>query len=283
MNLDILKRATELAKPATDAIAKNSPHILIGAGVAGFVATVALAIKATPTAADIHEDYEGERLNQKSHHKMGRIDDEDLKRFTRESYVEEAKELAPVYLPTVLMGSASIACVLVGHRIQVKRGAAVLAAYSLAERTLETYQDKVIERLGEDGARELKQEVSNQLAVDDCPFDADYSYLPDGEGNVLCYDRVTGKFFKSTKERIREAEAAVNKRLIDEATVRLGDFYYELGIEDHSFVADAVGWDLGKCKPDVYFTSMLDDKERPCLVLNYDVCLVDPRIIDKRR
>lgn len=250
------------------AVSRRSPEILTALGISGFITTTVLACRVTSRAVDIHEHYEWER-------EKGNITE-------RDSRIEQAKAILPLYAPAAISGGLSIVCILGAHRIQTSRTAAIATAYSLTERTLKTYQDKVIEKLGEDGHKDLMQLVSDKLADEDVPFDGGYSYEPDASGKTLCYDRVTGRYFRSNPEAIREAESQVNKRLIDEVIVPLSEFYFYLGIDDKGFICDALGWDLARDKLDVYFTSMLDDEKRPCLVLNYNVGIVDRRIFDKR-
>ena len=260
----VLEGAKELAY-------KRSPEIFTALGIGGFVTTVVLTAKASPKTSDIHTDYRLRRIST-------RTKDERI-----ELWKEEGLKLAPVVLPPVISGTVSIVFVLMAHRIQAKRAATLATAYSLAERTLSAYQEKALEKLGDDGAAELMQAVSDKLAQDDCPFDEDYSYSPDEDGKCLCYDRVTGRYFRSTPEEVKAAEGVINKQLIDESIVRLSDFYYELGLDFNGFICDALGWDISKDRLDVYFTSMLDKDERPCLVLNYNVNIVDRRVFDGRR
>lgn len=251
---------------------KRSPEIFTALGIGGFVTTVVLTAKASPKVAASHYAYSMQR-QYAAETKDERID----------LWKEEAKEIAPVVLPPVISGVASIGFVLAAHRIQAKRAATLATAYSLAERTLSAYQEKALEKLGDDGATELMQAVSDKLAQEDCPFEEDYSYSPDEDGKCLCYDRVTGRYFRSTPDEIKAAEGIVNKQLIDESIVHLSDFYYELGLDFNGFVCDALGWDISKDRLDVYFTSMLDKEDRPCLVLNYNVNIVDRRVFDGRR
>ena len=269
MNLEDLRGLFPQVK---DFAMKRSPEIFTALGIGGFVTTVVLTAKASPKVEASHYGYTVLR-RQSAQTKEERID----------LWKDEVKELAPVVIPPVISGVASIGFVLAAHRIQAKRAATLATAYSLAERTLSAYQEKALEKLGDEGAVELMQAVSDKLAQDDCPFDEDYSYSPDEDGKCLCYDRVTGRYFRSTPDEIKAAEGAINKRLIDESVVHLSDFYYELDLDFNGFVCDALGWDISKDRLDIYFTSMLDRYERPCLVLNYNVNIVDRRVFEGRR
>lgn len=260
-------------------LSDNAPKLLTAAGICGFVTSTILAVRATPVAHQIHLEYL-EMHDENDHEAQSAEEHRDE---LRELVKNELKEIAPLYLPAIGVGAGAIFCVLYGTHLQTRRTAAVLTAYSLAEKTLEQYQSNVIERLGEDAHHEIMQKVSDKLASEEVPFDEDYSYLPEPrhDGEYLCYDRVMGKYFYSTKEKIREAESTMNRRLIDETMVRMSEFYYDLGIEDHSFTGEALGFEIERGGMDIYFTSMLDDQSRPCLVINYHPCLVEPRIFMK--
>lgn len=269
MNMETVRKGLAVAKGF---FLKKSPEIFTGLGIGGFVTTVALTAKAAPKVAAAHHGYVELRAH-KANTKDERID----------LWREEIYELAPAVLPPVISGAMSIGFVLAAHNIQSKRAATLATAYSLAEKTLTTYQEKALEKLGDEGASELMQAVSDKLAKDECPFEEDYSYSPDEDGKCLCYDRVTGRYFRSTPDEIKAAEGIVNKQLIDESIVSLSDFYYELGLDFNGFVCDALGWDISKDRLDVYFTSMLDKEDRPCLVLNYNVNIIDRRVFDGGR
>ncbi len=256
--------------------AKNSPAIFTGLGIAGFAATIAMTVRATPIATKIHEMAVKDREDLE-------IDDDykPVKEDLRATYIQEAKALAPVVAPPVVMGVATLACFLASNKIQADRKAAVMAAYSLSEKTLTTYQQKVIEKLGEETHKDILDETTKEVARNETPegFDKERYVVP--AGMVRVYDNVTGRYFFSSKEKILEAESAINKRLLDETRVPLQEFYYELGLEEHFHVGDAVGWDISNMYMasgntlNIWFTPMLDDDKNPCLALNYHVLVFD--------
>ena len=271
----VMPSLVKFAKPVTDVIAKNSPKILLATGIAGFVTTVAMAIHASEEGWEVHRS-----------HEWAREKDVDGKN-QYEYWLEEAKALVPVYLPTFLMGSASIACIVASSRIQAKRGAAALAAYSLAEKTLETYQEKVVERLGSDAEKEVRQETADKLAEEDLetpPFVAERVYVPTkDDGKEWFRDGFTGRYFRSTRERIREAEATINKRLSSEVTVNLRELWYEWGLEDDMLSGEAFGWTVGQCPLDIFFTTVHKGTPMEYTHIGYHYVLLDPRLFERGR
>ena len=264
---------SEIVTKAAGKIASKSPTILTVMGVVGFGTTIAFAIKGTPRAAKIHNAHQVER-----HAIRNRKDDApEIRKAVVRDIWDEAKELAPLYGPAAGMGAMTLACFLGASKIQADRQAAVMAAYSLSEKTLSTYQKKVIEKLGEDKHADILNETTEEIVRQDT---APEGALAIAEGLMRCYDNVTGRYFYSTREKIVAAESEINKRLLAETRVTLQEFYYEMGLEERFTLGEAMGWDISKpafenSMLNVWFTPMLDDDKNPCLALNYHVLIFD--------
>ena len=264
---------------------KHTPEIFTGLGIIGFITTVAMTAKASPTVKEVHDIASCERANIRRAFDVVTADDEvALKNEIKEVTVSEVKELAPIILPIAAAGTISIGCFLMANKIHADRKTAIMAAYSLSEKTLSTYQKKVIEKLGEEAHKELLDETSKEVARNETPEQFDHETYLIPEGQVRVYDNVTGRYFFSTKERILEAESAINKRLLNETRVPLQEFYYELGLEEHFHLGDIMGWDISNMYMasgntlTIWFTPMLDDDKNPCLALNYHVLVFDRTI-----
>lgn len=261
----------EVLMAAGKAVGKNSPHILTAVGVCSFVTATVMAAKAAPAAKPAYDQAKRKYYDMTAH---GYSQTE----ATVELVQDIAKDVAPLYLGTAGLMVLGTVCVIAADRVHIKRQTALMAAYTVSEKALDIYQNKVIERLGQ-GKHEA---VLDDIAEDDCPFDEDVDpskiEIIEEEG-VLCFDHVTGRYFKSSIEDIRKAEARIVKRIIDETMVPLNELYYELGLEDVSLVGDVLGWDVGRVKPDIHFTSMLDKNGVPCLVLNYRTCIVNSSML----
>lgn len=265
----------KLAKTAANAIVKHSPAILTGLGIVGFGTTVAMTAKAAPKAKVIHDRWKVERYD------IEQCEDDDAIKRKRifKTVTDEGVELLPVYGPVGLMAITSIGCFIGANKIQVDRQAAIMAAYSLSEKTLTTYQNKVIEKLGQETHQDILDEATKELVSSNPPngYSMETEIIP--AGTVRCYDNVTGRYFYSTREKIMEAESAINKRLLNETRIPLQEFYYEMGLEDRFAMGDSLGWDISSMYSpqllDIWFTPMLDDEKNPCLVLNYHAIVFD--------
>ena len=271
----------QLAKGIMKMLGDHSPEILTGLGIVGFGTTVVMVAKAAPTVTHVHRMAEYDREDISNALQTGAVTPENSKELIKKTYVQEAKEIVPLYGPAAIVGVLSIACFLGAHKVEADRRAAVLAAYSLSEKTLSTYQQKVIDKLGEETHKDILDETTKEIVHQDTLEDElPISAIP--AGTVRCYDNVTGRYFFSNKDAILEAESNINKRLLNETRVNLQEFYYELGLEERFFIGDSVGWDVSSpYNPqmlDIWFTPMLDDDKNPCLALNYHVAIFDRQV-----
>lgn len=253
-----VKLAKTMMKRSMTLVKGHTPEILMVVGTGAFAATVVMAVEASPKAAERYEEarYEAIAIQGKPR-KIAHV----------------VAKTAPAYIPTALMGATALTCFFGAHRIQVRRQLALASAYSMLSQTLNTYQDKVIEEFGEEKHLSLLDKVLG--SEEPLPDVGDDPSMYEGEGDTLCYDRVTGRYFKSTPEKIREAEGKVAKRMVDEMCVPLNALYEELGLEDNSFIGDAIGWDVQDARIDIVFRSTLDESNRPCLVLMYKTMVID--------
>lgn len=222
--------AAKFFEPAVRKASEHTPEFLMAAGVIGFAATCVSVAKAAPKAKEAYEECRGM------------------------STTDMLLEVAPHYIPSAALGALTLTCFFGSNRILDSRRAAAVAAYSLTERVLTKYEEKVIDRLGEEGAADISKEVSDEIAYEDCVDDKIVTVngaVPIGPGEKLYKDCVSGRFFTARPEAVANAEAAINRRLPSEVTITLDEFYAELGIEDESIVSLALGFEAGRCPLDI--------------------------------
>lgn len=127
-------------KMVTRVLKKRSPEILTGFGIAGMVTTTVLAVKATPKALTLIQDAEIEKVDVQV--KEGKGPDELVKTLTPAEVVKVAWK---PYIPALLLGTASVACLIGANSVHTRRHAALYSAYKLSETALTEYKDKVKE------------------------------------------------------------------------------------------------------------------------------------------
>ena len=250
---------TDVAKQVGSAVAKNSPAILTAVSVAGVVSTAVLAVKATPEAIDILSSDEGQLLLDTN---------DDGEPFFKKTTV--IKLTWRCYVPAAIMGASTIACVISATTIGMRRNAALLSVYTLTERALTEYQEKVIETLGEKKATAIRDDIA-QDHLNHNPMQNNKVVITGG-GDTLCYDEISGRYFRSDIEKLRKAQNDLNHDLINEAWISLNHFYELIGLGPIKY-GDEMGW-LPDNLVELNFSARLADDNTPCIVLDYKI---DPK------
>jgi hypothetical protein len=228
-------------KMATRVIKKRSPEILTGLGIAGMVTTTVLAVKATPKALTLIQDAEIEKVDEQV--KEGKGPDELDEKLTP---VEVVKVAWKPYIPAVLLGTASAACLIGANSVHARRHAALYSAYKLSETALTEYKDKVKEIVPEKKVKEIKQKLADdkvdKVAKKDSENkDSKPRVIVSNDGDTWFVDPFTNEPFLSTTAKVDAAINKVNRQMMDEMFASLSDLYDELGI-DHTVNSDDIGW-----------------------------------------
>ena len=248
---------SKVAKNMQHTLGKYSPQILTGIGVAGMITTVVLAVKATPKALELIED-------KKEELDAGKL-----------TVVDTVKTAWKPYVPAVVTGVLSTVCIIGGNAVGTRRTAALAAAYKISETALHEYKDAVVETIGEEKAKEVKEKVA-QNKLDKNPV-VEKQIIVTNKGTFLCYDSLSGRYFQSDIETIRKAQNDINDYLFSEDYASLNMFYDFLGLE-HTRLGAELGWKIDSGTLQIEFDSTLaSDKSQgiapgtPCLVLDYNV------------
>lgn len=184
-NTGFMTNMTRMLHMSELKLKKHSPEILVVTGVVGIVASAVMACKATTKVNEIlaetktevdkvHEVMNNDELRIKEETKVT-IDEngkqvittekvevyseEDSKKDLAIIYTRSAARFVKLYGPSVLLGVASISCILASHRILSKRNAALAAAYSIIDKGFKEYRGRVVDRFGEAVDKELKYNI----------------------------------------------------------------------------------------------------------------------------
>lgn len=230
-------------------ILKNSPYILTGLGCAGVLTTALFTGHSTLKA-----------------YMLIKMEEED--RNIELSPKEVLQLTWKCFIPPVLMGTTSVICIIGANTINTNRNAAIAALYSLSETAFREYKDKVVEELGRN--KELK--VRDTIAKDritNSPV-GDRTIIITGNGDVLCYDALSDRYFKSSAEKIRQQVLELNYTLMTEMWLSLNDLYYCIGLPATG-LGGQVGFDLDKGRIELEYSSQLTPEGQPCLVIDTTV------------
>ena len=150
--------AAKFAGKAEFTIKKNSPEILLGAGIVGFVGTIVLACRATCRADEVLEFHRRKIKDINDAKEIADADPEgemsyDVEIYRQDKairYLKTTGSLAKLYAPTVAVGTLSLACILTSRNIMQKRYLGVVAAYNGVSAAFEEYRKRVRDEYGED-------------------------------------------------------------------------------------------------------------------------------------
>ena len=159
-----------------NAVQKHSPEILAGVGVVGVVTSTVMACKATMKLNDILEESKETRDKIREVESNPRYEEqyshEDAKKDLTINYTQTAIKVAKLYAPAVILGSASLGCLLASNDILRKRNAALSAAYMTVDKSFKEYRQRVVDKFGEEVEKEIRynikaMEVENVVANED--------------------------------------------------------------------------------------------------------------------
>lgn len=228
---------------------RNSATILTCVGAAGVVATTVTAIKATPkalVALEIAKEEKGEELTK----------------------LETVKIAAPAYIPTVVLGTATLACIFGANVLNQRGQASLMSAYALLDRSYKDYRSKVDEIYGE----EAGQQVRAGIAKDNY----EESEHEVSDGNRLYYDFYSGRYFEASPTFVKTAEYELNRKLMMDDCVYLNEWYTLLDLEPLEHGLD-FGWN-SCANYDMYWQSWIDfhhektemDDGLECIIISFN-------------
>lgn len=182
---------------------QHSSTILTCVGAVGVIATAVAAVKATPKAMSLLEKAKKEK-------------NADLTKL------EKVKIAAPAYIPSVVIGASTIACIFGANILNKRQQATLTSAYALIDSSYKEYKAKVKEIYGEEG----HNKIVNTIAAD--TYKECDEYLSDGQQTF--FDFFSLQLFESSIADIRDAELYINNILQERGYVSLAEFYEKLGI-----------------------------------------------------
>lgn len=247
-------------KIAGRACKRYLPSILIGFGVGGMFVGTIVAVQATPEA---HEELEKQRQDEEQVAEM-------MEREPKKDIWARAKIIGKHYWPTALIMTTSAGCIIFANSVHLKREAALIAAYHLSTKNLEDLKEKIVELDGKKKLTKLTDAIS-QDDLDKNPTDGKTMIIT-GNGEHLCYDAWSGRYFQTNIEKVRRAELDMNKALLRDGYYSLNDFYESLDLPVVE-LGNLLGWhcDSTDHQVEINFSSKVTDKGEPCLVIRFDI------------
>ena len=135
------------AHKASRRLKRSTPTILTCLSAFGLVATTVSAVKATPKAMRLIEDAK-------------QTDQYDL------SKPEILCLTWKCYIPTVLIGTSTLACIFGANMLSRRQQAALSSAYALVSQSYKEYTDKVKELYGEETHKTIMEAIVREKCKD---------------------------------------------------------------------------------------------------------------------
>lgn len=248
MNIKMIQTSVEKL------VTENATLILTAGGVVGTVATGVLAWRGGYKTAEkvLLEDFAQVTAS------------EDVEQPRHPTTKEKVALALPYAAPPVVTGGLSVAAVIMSHRMSAQKAAALAAAYGLSREQFEEYRGKVAEKLTGNKRQQIDDEIA-QDRVNRTPG-SDRLVIIEG-GDVLCFDQPTGRYFKSSVEKINRALNTTNKEIVHHDHVSAGFFYDELGLPPTTWT-DEVGWN-SEYLPDITFSTAMTEDQKPCIAIDF--------------
>ena len=241
----IFKAVRETAK-------KNAAKILSGGSIIGVVGTSVLtgigSWKACKKIERIKQETGKEKL----------------------TFKEAFLAVWPFYISPAVAGVSTIAGIVAADKIYTKHEASLVAACSLAETAVEDFKKKAEEVVGEKKVTEIKDAVAKeQLARNPVPSN-EVVFIP-GSGETLCFDPLSGRYFKNTIDGLRKIENEMNRMMVQgEDYVSLNEYYYFINLEPIDLGYE-LGWNLNRDKfVKIVFSSQIASNNQPCVVVGFE-------------
>ena len=193
---------------------RNAPTILTMVGGVGLVLTAIAAVKDTPKA-------------------LKRIEQARAEKGEELTKLETMVTATPAYIPTLIAGTATLACMFGANTLNKRKQASLVSAYALLDNSYKTYRQKVEETYGDGTDKHIRQDMAKDVyEKEDITVES---------GKQLFYDDISMRYFESTMEDVIRAEYLLNRRLSMSNYVCLNEFYDLLKIPDIDG-GDELGW-----------------------------------------
>lgn len=203
---------------------------------------------------------------------------------------EDPKEKAKCYIPAVVSGVATCACIIGNQSMSSKEIAAVTATATYAIANRNRLEEKLKEYLPEKDIQELRKENCEVYMQP-----RDTSHIEEtGNGRLRFIESYSGREFYSSLDAVLSAEKRVSEKLRSGRSVSMNDFYGYIGISKSEFGDDWIwvpnitfSYDEDDCdidEPVIFEHTILDDENDgipTCLIGVWEYPL-EARMADSR-
>lgn len=214
----------------------NSSSILTGFAITGVITTGIFSGKAAI----------------KAEHVLGDIRKDDPMRYNHMDRKEKLKLVAPIFMPAIISGFATIMCVCATHSIDTQRQMALMSAYSLSEHAMKSME----ETLSDKKLKQVKEQIFEEDVKKNPPRQEEM--YDTGKGKTKFRDGIFGGDFVGDIEHVKSVFNKYNKMLNDGDIVYVNDLRWDLGLPQTE-MGSILGWDCGQL--DEMLTSVILERD----------------------
>ena len=194
---------------------RNSSTILTCIGAAGVIATAVSAVKATPKAMALLRKAEDDKNDELT-------------------TIEKVRVAGPAYIPSIIIGASTIACIFGANALNKRQQAALTSAYALLDASYKEYRSKVKEVFGEESEQKVVQAIMKDRYSEE-------DIIEKNSDKHLFFDFYSLQFFRSTMDEVLNAEKYVQDMFRSRGFAPLHEFYDSLGIPYVDYESE-LGW-----------------------------------------
>lgn len=215
----------KLTKTCARFLRKHGGTILAVAASVGVVATAIETGRATTKAK--HLLAVDEALRTYNEDEQGIVEEPPTKK-------EIVQTCWKAYVPAVILGGGTIACILGSNALNKKQIASLTAAYMALGKTYQEYRRQVAEHVG----AEQEQEILKDAHTDD----EDLVKMK-SEEKLLCYEPISKRYFHATEAELLTAFYEVNHDFAINGYIALNELYGYLNLDFVPELNDR-GWSI---------------------------------------
>jgi len=157
---------------------------------------------------------------------------------------ETVKTTWKSFAPGTVVTGVSLTAFALGHKVKAEKFASLLAAYKIVKDDLSDHKEIASDILEPEQIEKIEDAVAQKKVDKNPPTDNNVVILGE-DADTLFYDELSGRYFKSTLNRVKDAQNRFNEKLQFSmgSYASLNDLYDELDLE-RTKLGDDLGWDV---------------------------------------
>lgn len=203
-----------LMKNSTEIAVKHAPAILMGIGTVSVTSGLIWGFRAGRASVIVQEQAEMDKAEEE---RKALIRSGEYEKGGKETLMlpltwqEKVRTLAPLYIPPVGLVLFGLGCFWSAQGINMKRQAVLAGLYATSQESLQEYQRKVIELMGEKKHEDIQDAIAEDKEKQMQPLAA----VPNlGVTDITC--NLYGELFQSSYAKIKAVQNEFNEEMIGE-------------------------------------------------------------------